>query len=318
MASLGAPLPAPATMRRWKPHIGLGLWVAIVLLLAMLAGGTYIAREIAQALSGPPEAWPINLDLYWRGLALLACVVAIGALIYRIGAALTLSYDLDRNGLYITWLGNRAVVPLDQIFTVEPSVHAQRLPLGPLQMVGYRWGRTRTADGLPVHLFSTRSLSKSLAIHTRNAIYAISPADLDGFVQDLEQRRNLGATKSLAPMVEAGRVFLYDFWNDRIVRWLLLLAVVLNVVVIGLLMARYPQLGAAVEMRFNATGAATELRPRHHVLFLPLAAFGLTLLNIAVGLLLYRPQRLGARLLQGASVVVQVLFAIAILSIILR
>ena len=47
-----------------------------------------------------------------------------------------------------------------------------------------------------------------------------------------------------------------------------------------------------------------------------IAALGLSLLNTVVGLTLYRRQQLGARVLQGASVVVQILFGIAVVTII--
>jgi hypothetical protein len=83
-----------------------------------------------------------------------------------------------------------------------------------------------------------------------------------------------------------------------------------------MLAARYPLLGPTVPMRFNAIGQVAEPRPRHQVLFLPLAAFGIGLINTVIGLAFYRRQQLGARLLQGASVVVQILFGVAVATII--
>jgi uncharacterized membrane protein len=153
-------------------------------------------------------------------------------------------------------------------------------------------------------------------INTTAGGYVVSPADFDTFVQDLEQRRNLGATKPLAPTIEAGRMFLYDFWNDRTVRWLMIVAVLLNLLALALLAWRYPDLPATLEMRFDATGQAADVRPRHQVLFIPLAAFALLLVNLVLGLALYRRQTLSARLLQGASVIVQILFFVALATII--
>ncbi|HEU5086526.1 MAG TPA: hypothetical protein VFT99_03740, partial [Roseiflexaceae bacterium] len=69
-------------------------------------------------------------------------------------------------------------------------------------------------------------------------------------------------------------------------------------------------------MRFDATGQAADVRPRHQVLFIPLAAFALLLVNLVLGLALYRRQTLSARLLQGASVIVQILFFVALATII--
>jgi hypothetical protein len=54
------------------------------------------------------------------------------------------------------------------------------------------------------------------------------------------------------------------------------------------------------------------------VLFLPLAAFVVSLLNTGVGLTIYAREQAGARMLQLGSVLVQVLFAIAVLSILAR
>ena len=282
---------------------------------ATLAGIGVLVARVAAALAGPPEAWRIDLMLYGQVLGVLGLLALAGALAYRVAGAFTLGYELDRNGLYILWLGNRAVVPLDQIHSVDIGV-AARLRWWLVQSIGYYWGQGRTDEGQVLHLFATQPPERCLVIYTADAAYAISPADHEAFVQDLEQRRNLGATKPLAPAIEPSRIFLYAFWNDRLVRALLLLAVALNLALLALLAARYPQLAPQVEMRFNAAGQVAELRPRHQVLFLPLAAFGLTLLNTSIGLACYRRLQLGARLLQGASVLVQALFGVAVLTII--
>jgi hypothetical protein len=285
-------------------------------LAAALAGAAALGLPFVQAFAGPPQTWQIDLAIYGRLLAVLALLVVAGALAYRVAAALTLSYDLDRNGLYINWLGNRAVVPLDQIYNVDLGLAGERLRWRMLQWIGYRWGQGQTADGKRLHLFATQPLPRALVIYTAGEAYAISPADHEAFVQDLEQRRNLGATKSLVPTIEESRIFLYAFWNDRTVRVLLLLALGLNLIMLAVLAARYPLLGPTVPMRFNAVGQVAEPRPRHQVLFLPLAALGLALLNTTIGLVFYRRQQLGARLLQGASIVVQILFGIAVATII--
>jgi hypothetical protein len=301
-------------MRRWKPKSSLGRWVALLLLLAALAGAAVIGVGLRRALSGPPESWPIDLVFYGQLLALLALLMFAGALLYRFISALTLGYDLDRNGLYITWLGNRVVVPLDQIQSVDVGLRDAHLP--PFRGIAYYYGRGRTAEGKPLYLFATEPPARCLVVYTLDEAFVISPADHEAFVQDLEQRRNLGATKPVASRFEPSRIFLYAFWNDATIRILLLVALALNLIMLGVLASRYPTLAPMIEMRFDAAGQAADLRPRHQVLFLPLAAFGLSLLNTVLGLLFYRRQQLGARLLQGASVVVQILFGIATFTII--
>lgn len=287
----------------------------MALLAAALALSALTGLQIARVLSGPPESWRVDMGLFGLILGLLLLLAAAAWLAYRAAAAFTLAYELDRNGLYVTWLGNRAVIPLDRITSIDVGA-AVSLPWGPAQMIGSYWGRARDGE-MAMHLFASLPPTRSLVVYTADAAYVISPADTEAFVQDLEQRRNLGAAKPLAPTVEPSAMFLYAFWNDGTVRWLLLLALGLNMAALAMLAARYPSLAPLVEMRFDATGAVAELRPRHQALFLPLAAFGLSLLNIGLGLAIYRRERLGARLLQGASVIVQLLFVVALAAVIL-
>jgi uncharacterized membrane protein len=98
--------------------------------------------------------------------------------------------------------------------------------------------------------------------------------------------------------------------------YLLALALVVNIIAVGLLSWYYPILPAEVEMRFDAVGGVSELRARHQVMFLPLAAFGVTLVNFFGALVFFRYEKLVARMLQGASVVVQILFCVAVIMIV--
>ena len=305
-------------MRRWLPQPSPGRLIGLAIIAATLVLAALLGVRLVAALVRPPEQWPVDLTLYGQLVALLALLVLAGVLVYRVVGAWTLAYELDRNGLYILWAGNRATVPLGQVERVDVGAPGARLSPSPLRGVGYYRGRGRTDDGRTLHMFATRPLRQSLVLHTATDAYAISPADPDAFVQDLEQRRNLGVVKPLAPALDQSRIFFYAFWSDTLVRRALVVAFLLNLLLLGFLAARYPALGSTVQMRFNAAGALAELRPRHQVLFLPLAAFVVSLLNTGLGLTIYARERAGARMLQLGSVLVQVLFAIAVLSILAR
>jgi hypothetical protein len=302
-------------MRRWKPLVLFGRWYAVGLLVLTLAALVFPILQIIQAFATPPENWQIDLQLFgWWCLALLL-IVAAAWLGYRVVATFTLAYELDRNGLYISWAGHRAIIPLDQISNLDIGIELERMPFGILQQIGAYWGRAWAADQHSVQLFSTLNPARGLVVHTANESYVISPTDPDSFVQDLEQRRNLGSTKQLSLLIEPGNTLLGRFWYDAIVRWLLGIALMLNLLALAMLSLRYPQLATMLEMRFDAIGQVAELRPKYQLLFMPLAAFGLTLVNLGLGMLLYARQLLGARLLQGASLMVQILFAIALITI---
>lgn len=302
-------------MRRWKPQPSALLWAAFAALALAAAGAGYLLVRLGSVLILPPATWPISGALFGEYLIFLALLALAGALAYRVAAALTLAYSMDRNGLYITWLGNRAVVPLQQIERLEGGVRIPPRLIDRLRSIGYYHGRVRLAEGRIVHRFSTVPLDQALVVHTAHDSYAISPQDADSFVQDLEQRRRIGAVQQLASGVEAGGAFTYAFWDDQVVRRSLALTLLLNLALLGGLMVLFPGLPALVDLRADATGAAAALVPRHQILFLPMAGAALGLLNLGLGLSFYRRERVGAQLLQLASVGVQVLFIVAAVTI---
>jgi hypothetical protein len=299
-------------MRRWKPQPSQRLWAAAGALVVSAAGALALLLQIGAALAQPPADWPIDGALFLRVLACLLLILVAGTLAYRVAAVLSLSYGVDRNGVYIFWLGNRAVIPLQTIESIESGASAAAPAL---QSLAYFHGRARMAGGRTLHRFSTTPTEQALILHTASDSYAISPQEADAFIQDLEQRRRLGAIQQLTPGFEAGRAFLYAFWDDRVVRGALVAAALANLAFLGWLMSVYPGLPPLLELRSDAAGAATTLAPRHQILFLPLAGLTLGLLNTGLGLTLYRREPVGARMLQVASVGAQVLFAVAALTI---
>jgi hypothetical protein len=244
-------------------------------------------------------------------------LLAAGILVYRVAATLTLAYGVDRNGFYIFWLGNRAVVPLTQIESVESGVSMPENVGSLARSIGYYHGSARLPEGQLVQRFSTVPMAQALILHTPGESFAISPENPEAFVQELEQRRRIGAIQQLSTGVEVGRMFFYAFWEDQVVRAALLAAVGLSLLLVGWLAAIYPSLPAMIDLRADAAGVASSLRPRHQVLFLPLAAVAILLINTGFGLSLYSRTPVGARLLQVASALAQILFAVAILTIIL-
>jgi Bacterial PH domain len=277
------------------------------------AGAAWLLFQLGTSLARPPADWPIDGGLFLQALACFILLLIAGTLAYRVAAALSLAYAVDRNGVYIFWLGNRAVVPLQAIESIESGVSAAA---SPLQSIGYFHGQVTLPDGRKMHRFSTVPSEQALVLHTAADSYAISPPESDAFVQDLEQRRRLGAIQQLSPGIEAGRAFFYAFWDDPVVRGALFAAVVLNLALLGWIMTIYPGLPPMIDMRSDAAGAATALAPRHQILFLPLAGAALGLLNTGLGLTLYSREPVGARMLQVATAGAQLLFAVAAVTIV--
>jgi hypothetical protein len=256
------------------------------------------------------------LDFFLRFLGFLLMLFLAGTSWMRFLRVVTLWYGLDRNVVYIGSLGNQEMVPLEDILRLDFGVRVDGLPVPIIQGIGCYWGTGTSSDSASVMVRSTIPPSRCIFIVTHQGTYAISPEEIELFVQELEQRRDLGATKQHAIEVVHGPWFNTPFWNDVSSIYLLALALVVNIIAVGLLSWYYPILPAEVEMRFDAVGGVSELRARHQVLFLPLAAFGVTLVNFFGALVFFRYEKLVARMLQGASVVVQILFCVAVIMIV--
>jgi hypothetical protein len=139
--------------------------------------------------------------------------------------------------------------------------------VGIIASIGCYSGDTTTNEQTPMFVRSTLPVSRCLFILTARGTYAISPSEIEVFVQDLEQRSNLGATKRLIPETEYGPWFNTPFWNDNSSTLLLSLALVINVLAVGLLAWYYPTLHDTIHMHFDAIGDVSELRPLPSALF---------------------------------------------------
>lgn len=107
-------------------------------------------------------------------------------------------------------------------------------------------------------------------------------------------------------------------YADRAAFYTIGLAVFLHLVLWFLVVIGYFQLPPIIPLHFDAFGQPDRIEPRSHIFFLPTIAFGLLLVNGVGGLLLRQwVDEFAAYLLWGGAVVVQLLFLIAVLSVIL-
>jgi hypothetical protein len=303
-------------MRRWRPQASNNLLIAITLFLAAATSAAAIGSTIAGTFGGPPESWQINLPVYGRLVLTLMLTLAALALLYRVIAGATLVYDVDRNGVYIANFWQKVTIPLHEIRAIDQGIDGVNLPWGSAQALGHYWGTATSPDATVLHLFSSVPPGDSVIITTEQGAYAIAPGDLDAFVQDIEQRRKLGVTKRLSQSDVTFGWGLGGFVGDPHVQTLLTLAGVVCVLGLGLIAWAYPSLPSQIDMRFDATGETTGLLPRHSILYLPAVALAVAAVNLVLGLLVYRWERLASRVLQAATLIAQLLFALAVLAII--
>ena len=303
-------------MRRWKPFPSIGRWLALVIAVIFSLGFLAFGWLISSAFAGEPQSWQIDFGFFLQFVAMLLMLFLSGFAWLRWLQSVTLWYGLDRNAVFIGSLGNVEAVQLDQIERIDFGMNVENLPQPLTQGVGCYWGEGTAVGHERVLIRSSLPASRCLFIVTAYATYAISPTEIELFVQEIEQLRNLGGTKRIIPDYEAGPWFNTAFWQDNSSKLLLIIALVINILSVGLIAWYYPSLANEVEMRFDAVGGVLDLRPRHQALFLPLTALALTLANFIGAILFFRYEKLISRMLQGASVVIQILFCVAVLMVI--
>ena len=305
-------------MNHWAARRPLSVWIGLGITLVIWAGALWATWQLSTQLTGPPRMWPLTPSVFGVFLIAILGLILGGVLAYRTISALSLNYRIDRNAVTVRWLGNQAVIPMDRIQAVEIGLRAgARLPWFGTRVFGYKRGVGRVDSGEAVHLFATGSLHDAVTLVLPQSTYVITPVQRDAFVQEIEDRRGLGVVQSQSESVIRTTRVSYPFWTDRLVRMCFMIGFLLNLGLWGLISIRYTELAEFIYLRFDVTGAPIDLFPREQLLALPLIGLLTWLVNIGIGLVIYRMSRIGTLLLLIGASIIQVLLAVAIGNIVL-
>lgn len=278
------------------------IWIVLIDLLLLI----WMARRPVDATKF------LLIVLFCLSLPLLA------HLAYRTWSIFTLEYWVDRNALTISWAGIRQIVPLHAI---------KRIIDGEVQDLSHpRWGhwpashmRVGRAMGLlNLQLLATRPLAECLLVDTGDEILALSPAWKEDFLEVIQERFELGPAIHVRPAREYTGTLprLWQMLNkqEAIGKLLMFAGGVGVFALFGLLMIRFPDLPSDLVMRYNADGSPEVIRSKSTLFLLPLIGLMTWLVNgLWGGWMAARKQPIGAYLLWGGAVVVQ-LFALLALA----
>ena len=261
----------------------------------------------------------ISFWTFIMGLVVLLSVPLLIVLIYHTVGCLTLRYHLDRNGVVIRWAGIQQVVPIRDVQRIQPGalLGGTVVRRQGLRWPGYERGQGRVPGIGRTRFLATRPFAEHLLLIVPGMAYAISPADLDGFVAAFEARRELGPNRLLEQESVHARWLGWPIWRDQTTWALLGAALVINLGLWGYLCARYPGLDFQLPLHFNAEGLVDRIGLKIELFDLPVIGLIILGTNLALGLILYRRERAGSYLLWGAAAAAQALFWLATFSIIL-
>jgi len=243
-------------------------------------------------------------------LALLAPFIFI---CYRGYALAQAHYLLERDGLRLRWGLRAEDIPLPEIEWVRPASDlAFRLPLPFLPIPGSILGTINVADLGPVE-FMAADLGSMLLIATPHKVYAISPADPQGFVAAFQRVVEMGSLSPLSPATTLPAAYLQSVWSDRPARMLSLTGLLFTValfVVVGLVIPSH----SSIALGWLSSGLPVKPGPPERLLLLPVLGTFTYVLDLLVGLYLYRflPLRPVSFLLWVGAVITPIMLIMAV------
>jgi hypothetical protein len=291
----------------WRPRGSaagiLGLAVALVLCLAAAASALFAIRQAV----GFAMFLGLLVGVVCGALALLVLVLTVGYFQLR--------YRFEREGLAITWLNRRDVVPYDQ---VDGIFAGQRLGQT-MRVRGLNWpgfhigvGRTRSM-GFVRYFVTTGDLTEIALIVTPDLTIAVSPADAAGFRRELIRRVEEAEPELTTPVTErktpSGRPT--SALRDISLPALHLAAVSLLICTVLYIWLHWASIPDVIAMQFSRDGVPLVYGQRGDVFKLPGTGAAILIANLGIGLAVYAREPAAARMLWATSVVVQVLILVA-------
>lgn len=227
------------------------------------------------------------------------------------------NYGLDREKLTITWGLRVEQIPVAEVEWVRPA-DAQAIPLALpfFHLPGAITGARHHPDLGQVEFLASDS-RMLLLVATSKRVFAISPMDTTGFMQNIQHAIELGSLSPIAPKSVYPTFVVVQAWESMLARYLWIAGLLLNIGLLGWVSLLIPSLGH-IPLGFLPSGAAGDLVPGAGLILLPGLSLFFTIIGWVAGLTLYpRPnQRALAHILWASGVISSLLFLVAVMYIV--
>jgi len=287
-------------MTEWRADITLGLCVGIGLVVIIIL--------VDASLVWLASTRPLGIGTFASGLAVLVSLAALGLIVYWLYGLACSGYSLDRNALVIQWGPTEQTIPAGQIERVLTGEEAE----GRIRFRGGRWpgycvGYGEVPGAGPALFYATVPPSRQIYIVTPGLTYGISPTNRNEFLKSLHTRLQMGPTQLVEQSSRRPGFLDWAIWRDRLGLALLATGFLAILALTGLLCFKIPTLPQLVPLHFDALGNPDRLGLRAQVFILAIIGLLALVLNGALGVLVYRRERVASYLLWGSVILVQLL-----------
>lgn len=289
--------PAPSPLR-WE-GLTACLWIVLIDLLFLV----WAVRR------------PADLLKFMLLLVVVASLPLLAYLLYRSWALFSLEYWVDRNAITVRWAHLRQVIPLPSVLQIEEGGD---LPIGKPGLLDWPAPYLRdVGKESHTHLLATLPPEQSLLVDTPQGVYVLSPAQPAAFIDAVQERYALGPSQVLEPARVRSSRLDRVLPSDRLGLWLLGGGLLGVLILFGVLMISFPNLPDVLTVRYNSAGLPEALSEKSALYRLPVIGLLAWGINGLAGLfLMARRQPVGAYMLWGGAIVVQVFSLFALVSLI--
>lgn len=230
-----------------------------------------------------------GIFLIWLLLA-LTLLAPLSLLAYRWYALLGASYDLERDGLRLRWGLRQEDIPMPDIEWIRPASDlVSPLPMPWLPTPGGILGG-RSLEGLGTAEFLASDREHMLLVATSHKVYIISPKEDESFLRTFYRSTELGSISPLTSSSVFPTAWISRMWRTRPARMLLVAGLFLELVLLIWTALVIPT-RTALPLGFTPDGAPGEPGPSVRLLLLPVINGLSYVIDLAVGLYMFRKDR---------------------------
>lgn len=254
-------------------------------------------------------------------LCLFGALLFIGALtfvVYRGYALLHARYTIEREGLRIQWGLRREDIPLTEIEWVRPVNELMTAVKTPgLSMPGAYLGASQHPDLRTVEFIASDRESMVL-IEAVNQTLVLSPENPEEFIRTFQRTLEMGSISPIRAFSAQPAEFIQNVFTQPFARATIISSILLTLalaVITSLIIPAH----ATVSMGIDAQGVMMDSVPGNRLLILPVLGTLSLIVDLLVGLYLYRnpDYHKVSFLLWASAVITPLLLLIALFSMVL-
>jgi hypothetical protein len=224
-------------------------------------------------------------------ILLLASLVPLPFLGYRLYALTRCDYQLGRETLRLSWGLRVEEIPISNVEWVRP-LEGLLMPISMpwFSLPGGILGVVHHPDIGDVEFMASETRTM-LFVATAKRVFAISPTDPTEFLRAFQYAIEMGSIDQAAPQSQYPTFIVGQAWAIPLVRFFWLAGAFLNIGLLSWVSALIPGL-AQVSLGFDAFGIPKEPVPGVQLILLPMLSSGFFVASLGVGLWFFRKDEL--------------------------